>query len=1241
MIVTMIAYCPTAHGMDLGYAYNQLMDRLSDDDWACFIDHDACFTTRDWYAQLERIVAAHPEPCVLTCRTNRVGSAWQRVAEVDPDNHLMQYHRDVGRQLADRYGDRLADATADSLMSGVVILLSKRTWQLLGGFSSGFLGVDNRLHAKARECGAPVYLMEGVYVYHWYRAAASERSEDPSVPQPLMLQSASTLRAPRLQEPSARTEDQKPSTHSLAAVIAGLVPETAHRVALPQGAEALIAELRMRPEIELLPKSAEELLNGCRANVEDSARDPADSGPVDCLVCGDLLTRTRDAEALLHQFACRLQPGGSLVAVIPNVGQRRVIEGLLAGTWSSGDNFNGAVNQLRFMTRRELEKLCFRTGLELDACEPLSDPVSASLNGSGLTGTLPTEGLSPRLIEMLATSKYVVRAKVVARPRYELTSIVLVTHNELGYTHGCLESIRARTDLPYELIVVDNGSTDGTVEYLSGQSDVRLVANKVNRGFPAAANQGIEAARGQQILLLNNDTLVTTGWLERMLDALHADPQIGLVGPCSNAVSGPQQVTAGYSDLASLDGFAWEWGKDHAGQTEACDRLVGFCLLIRRPVVDSIGLLDERFGIGNFEDDDYCLRAAQAGYRAVIARAAYVHHFGHVTFRAAGIDLNNLLRQNEQLFHEKWRTNGSSHGRPLAAASAATTFPAPPPVLAISRADSDGLRLELRQLRLSLALIARNNENTIRPCLESIRPWVDEMVVVDTGSTDKTPEIARELGARVFHFPWCDNFSAARNESLRHARGEWLFWMDSDDTIDSFNGKKLRQLADGLEATSPLGHVIQVHCPGAGADGLLDVTAVDHVKLIRNRPDLRFEFRVHEQILPAIRRANGEVGWTDIFVVHSGSDHSPEGRRRKQERDLRILKLDLAEHPDHPFVLFNLGMTYADMDRYDTAVEFLKRCVNVSGPDESHLRKAYALLIGSLMQIDRLTEADEVCRAGQQLFSDDAELWFRRGILEHRLGRLSEAVKAYRHALANRGERHFSSIDRGIVGFKARHNLALVFEDADNWLEAEEQWRLIVSEVPNYRDGWRGLADNLLKQQKFAAVQEIANRLASDRRLAAEAKRIEGQLYQVGGDWSAARRALDEAVRAEPDDLVLVRTRCQFLFERGTLDDAEQALKELAERDHADCSARHNLGTICLRKGRADEAADYYRQSIELGSRTPESHLYLAFALEQLGQVPEAIRACQTLLAKQPSHAQAAEVLARLQASNHSSLVSV
>jgi hypothetical protein len=95
---------------------------------------------------------------------------------------------------------------------------------------------------------------------------------------------------------------------------------------------------------------------------------------------------------------------------------------------------------------------------------------------------------------------------------------------------------------------------------------------------------------------------------------------------------------------------------------------------------------------------------------------------------------------------------------------------------------------------LSAIMIVRDNERTIRAALDSIRPWVGEIIVVDTGSQDRTPEICRELGAKVFHFPWPDSFSGARNESLRHARGQWVFWMDSDDTIPAECGRKLREL---------------------------------------------------------------------------------------------------------------------------------------------------------------------------------------------------------------------------------------------------------------------------------------------------------------------------------------------------------------------------------------------------------------------------------------------------------------
>src|SRR5688572_20867582 len=115
-----------------------------------------------------------------------------------------------------------------------------------------------------------------------------------------------------------------------------------------------------------------------------------------------------------------------------------------------------------------------------------------------------------------------------------LTSIVILTRNELEYTQRCVASIVARTEEPYALIFVDNGSTDGTVEYLRSLDGAVVVVNDANLGFGAGCNQGIARSRGERILLLNNDTVVTDGWLAAMHDALDADPAVGVAGPRSN-----------------------------------------------------------------------------------------------------------------------------------------------------------------------------------------------------------------------------------------------------------------------------------------------------------------------------------------------------------------------------------------------------------------------------------------------------------------------------------------------------------------------------------------------------------------------------------------------------------------------------------------------------------------------------------------------------------------------------------
>jgi tetratricopeptide (TPR) repeat protein len=429
--------------------------------------------------------------------------------------------------------------------------------------------------------------------------------------------------------------------------------------------------------------------------------------------------------------------------------------------------------------------------------------------------------------------------------------------------------------------------------------------------------------------------------------------------------------------------------------------------------------------------------------------------------------------------------------------------------------------------------------------------------------------------------------------------------MDSDDTIDEQNGRRLRELADGQHPSNVLGYVIQVHCPGPHIHGEIDCTVVDHVKLIRNLPNLKFDGRIHEQVLPAIRQLGGDIAWTDIHVVHSGSDQSPAGRKRKQERDLHILLLELQERPAHPFTLFNLGMTYADMEDYEHAIEYLNRSIAVSDVAESHLRKAYALLVNSFAQLKQFDAAARTCAQGRTLFADDPELLFRHGILAHHTGRLQEAEGAYRQLLQYRGERHFSSMDPGILGFKARHNLAAVYQDMGRGDLAELQWRCVIREMPTYRLGWRGLLACLLRLRRFQTTAIEIERMLSLAELRSTALVMKAQLALLHGDLSRAKQDILAAIQDYPDEFEPLEALCRFLFEHGEPYEAKLALQELSTRLPNDGSVLHNLGVVNVRLGQYAAAVEAYESSVRVRPDSAATYRELASALSALGKADE------------------------------------
>lgn len=243
-------------------------------------------------------------------------------------------------------------------------------------------------------------------------------------------------------------------------------------------------------------------------------------------------------------------------------------------------------------------------------------------------------------------------------------SIVVVTFNSLVFTKLCVESVLSNTEPGYELIVVDNRSTDGTVTYLRDlareHGHVKVLFNETNRGFAPANNQALAQATGDVLVLLNNDTIVPPGWLPGLLRTLQ-DPAIGLAGPVTNRAVNESQIPVSYRTYGEMVAFAEDRARNERGKVLDLPVLTMFCLAMRRDVYDRIGPLDERFEVGMFEDDDYAMRAREAGYRVVCAEDTFVHHFGQASLGGRPDKFGRLFRRNQHRWEKKWGRSWESH----------------------------------------------------------------------------------------------------------------------------------------------------------------------------------------------------------------------------------------------------------------------------------------------------------------------------------------------------------------------------------------------------------------------------------------------------------------------------------------------------------------------------------------------------------------------------------------------------
>lgn len=463
---------------------------------------------------------------------------------------------------------------------------------------------------------------------------------------------------------------------------------------------------------------------------------------------------------------------------------------------------------------------------------------------------------------------------------------------------------------------------------------------------------------------------------------------------------------------------------------------------------------------------------------------------------------------------------------------------------------------------ISLCMIVKDEAAHLRDCLASVADLVDEVIVVDTGSSDETPNIARRFAAQVVDFPWTDNFSAARNHALSQARGDWIFWMDADERLDLPDRQRFQQLKGRLPEANHV-YLLPQRSSAPGMHGAAQM--VYQARLFRRLPEVAWRYRVHEQVLPSLEKAGAKLVASDVVIQHLG--YADNARRLdKVRRNLRLLLEDHAESPDDAFILFNLAHARLDLGEADEALRLFECCIRSASSSMSFLPKAYLILSRTSRTRNQPEEALRHCLEGRDLFPDDPELGLEEGLIHQSRDDFARAQRCFEQVLALPRYPSLAGV-RESLDAQVRHRLASVLLAQRQYDAAAGQWRRVIADAPQLEPAWLSLAELLLRANQVEEAEALAAAAAANAPQPYLAATINALLELKRRNVDAAASVLEYAIYAHPDVKMLRLFLSDVLIKNGRdLGRAKHHLAAVLELDPQDQNAQSLLNQVKQRQ---------------------------------------------------------------------------
>ncbi|PFG12722.1 glycosyltransferase [Bacillus sp. es.036] len=337
---------------------------------------------------------------------------------------------------------------------------------------------------------------------------------------------------------------------------------------------------------------------------------------------------------------------------------------------------------------------------------------------------------------------------------------------------------------------------------------------------------------------------------------------------------------------------------------------------------------------------------------------------------------------------------------------------------------------------ISLCMIVKNEEDFISNCLNSVKEVVSEIIIVDTGSTDRTIEIAKQHNATIIEEEWKNDFSLSRNIGLEHANGEWILFLDADEELCSESIEELKKWIVYPDADAYFFRVYN-HFGEKGKEASVNPT----IRMFQNRPEYRFSGAIHEQIADSIQRFNPEARFvmTSVCVDHYGYQPTIRDQKNKTTRNITLLKEELQSNPNNPFHLYNIGIEYLQLSDFENALRCFKKSRELVDPKVNYTHLLYKCEARCLGALNRIDEAITCCNAGIEAFPEYTDLHHYKGSYFMASGDFPSAKESLTRAIQLSEPKYYHT-EAGIGTFSTHYLLGLVNESLSEDNEAIDHY---------------------------------------------------------------------------------------------------------------------------------------------------------------------------------------------------------